>query len=90
MPVGIYRITETKAPAGHYSSGKEIVFEVNKAQHNDNIHYLSFRDYVENAITAVHVKLVDDMTGNELAGASPVSYTHLDVYKRQSGHWRIR
>lgn len=70
VPVGIYRITETKAPAGHYSSGKEIVFEVNKAQHNDNIHYLSFRDYVENAITAVHVKLVDDMTGNELAGAS--------------------
>lgn len=70
VPVGIYRITETKAPEGHYSSGKEIVFEVNKAQHNDNIHYLSFRDYVENAITAVHVKLVDDMTGNELAGAS--------------------
>lgn len=25
---------------------------------------------MENAITAVHVKLVDDMTGNELAGAS--------------------
>ena len=70
VPVGVYRIAETKAPAGHYSSGKEIVFEVNKAQHNDNIHYLSFSDYVENAITAVHVKLVDDMTGNELAGAS--------------------
>ena len=70
VPVGIYRITETKAPVGHYSSGKEIGFEVNKAQHNDNIHYLPFRDYVENAITAVHVKLVDDMTGNELAGAS--------------------
>ncbi len=70
VPVGIYRITETKAPAGHYSSGKEIIFEVNKAEHNDNIHYLSFNDYVENAITVVNVKLVDDMTGNELAGAS--------------------
>ena len=70
VPVGVYRITEAKAPAGHYNSGKEIIFEVNKAQHNDNIHYLSFSDYMENAITAVHVKLVDDMTGNELAGAS--------------------
>lgn len=70
VPTGVYRIVETKAPAGHYSSGKEIVFEVNKAQHNDNIHYLSFRDYVENAITVVNVKLIDDMTGNELAGAS--------------------
>ena len=70
VPTGVYRIVETKAPAGHYSSGKEIVFEVNKAQHNDNIHYLSFRDYVENAITVVNVKLIDDMTGNELAEAS--------------------
>ena len=70
VPVGIYRITETKAPAGHYSSGKEIIFEVNKAEHNDNIHYLSFNDYVENAITEVNVKLVDDMTGNELDGAA--------------------
>lgn len=70
VPVGIYRITETKAPAGHYSSGKEIIFEVNKAEHNDNIHYLSFNDYVENAITVVNVKLVDDMTGNELDGAA--------------------
>ncbi len=70
VPTGVYRIVETKAPAGHYSSGKEIVFEVNKAQHNDNIHYLSFSDYVENAITVVNVKLIDDMTGNELAGAS--------------------
>ena len=70
VPTGVYRIMETKAPAGHYSSGKEIVFEVNKAEHNDNIHYLSFADYVENAITAVRIKLVDDMTGNELAGAS--------------------
>ena len=70
VPVGRYRIIETKAPLGHYSSGKEIVFEVNKAEHNDNIHYLSFHDFVENAITVVNVKLVDDLTGNELAGAS--------------------
>ena len=70
VPVGVYRIVETKAPAGHYSSGKEIFFEVNKAQYNDNIHYLSFSDYVENAITAVRIRLVDDLTGNELAGAS--------------------
>ncbi len=70
VPVGRYRITETKAPSGHYSSGKEILFEVNKAEHNDNIHYLSFHDFVENAITVVNVKLVDDLTGNELAGAS--------------------
>lgn len=70
VPVGRYRIAETKAPAGHYSSGKEIVFEVNKAEHNDNVHYLSFRDYVENAVTAVRIRLVDDMTGNELADAS--------------------
>ena len=70
VPTGVYRIVETKAPAGHYSSGKEILCEVNKAEHNDNIHYLSFADYVENAITVVNVKLVDDMTGNELAGAS--------------------
>ena len=70
VPVGVYRIVETKAPAGHYSSGKEIFLEVNKAQYNDNIHYLSFSDYVENAITAVRIRLVDDLTGNELAGAS--------------------
>ena len=70
VPVGVYRIVETKAPAGHYSSGKEIFFEVNKAQYNDNIHYLSFHDFVENAITAVRIRLVDDLTGNELAGAS--------------------
>ena len=70
VPVGVYRIVETKAPAGHYSSRKEIFFEVNKAQYNDNIHYLSFSDYVENAITAVRIRLVDDLTGNELAGAS--------------------
>lgn len=70
VPVGRYRIAETKAPAGHYSSGKEIIFEVNKAEHNDNVHYLSFRDYVENAVTAVRIRLVDDMTGNELADAS--------------------
>ena len=70
VPVGRYRIIETKAPSGHYSSGKEIFFEVDKAEHNDNIHYLSFHDFVENAITVVNVKLVDDLTGNELAGAS--------------------
>lgn len=70
VPTGRYRIAETKAPAGHYSSGKEIVFEVNKAEHNDNVHYLSFRDFVENAVTAVRIRLVDDMTGNELADAS--------------------
>ena len=70
VPAGVYRIVETKAPAGHYSSRKEIFFEVNKAQYNDNIHYLSFSDYVENAITAVRIRLVDDLTGNELAGAS--------------------
>lgn len=70
VPVGRYRIAETKAPAGHYSSGKEIIFEVNKAEHNDNVHYLSFRDFVENAVVAVRIRLVDDMTGNELADAS--------------------
>ncbi len=70
VPVGRYRIIETKAPSGHYSSGKEILFEVDKAEHNDNIHYLSFHDFVENAITVVNVKLVDDLTGNELARAS--------------------
>lgn len=70
VPTGVYRVVETKAPAGHYSSGKEIIFEVNKAKHNDNVHYLSFCDFIENAVTSLNIRLIDDMTGNELAGAS--------------------
>lgn len=69
VPIGRYKVRETKAPAGHYGSDKEMEFQVNRAMYNDNIHYLSFGDYVENAKTAVHIKLVDDMTKKELAGA---------------------
>ena len=61
---------ETKAPKGHYSSTKELLFNLMEQEYNDNIQYLHFWNYVENAITEVSIKLVDDMTGNELAGAT--------------------
>lgn len=70
FPVGLYKVKETKAPKGHYSSTKELLFNLMEQEYNDNIQYLHFWNYVENAITEVSIKLVDDMTGNELAGAT--------------------
>ena len=70
FPLGLYKVKETKAPKGHYSSTKELLFNLMEQEYNDNIQYLHFWNYVENAITEVSIKLVDDMTGNELAGAT--------------------
>lgn len=70
FPLGLYKVKETKAPKGHYSSTKELLFNLMEQEYNDNIQYLHFWSYVENAITEVSIKLVDDMTGNELAGAT--------------------
>lgn len=70
FPIGMYVVRETKAPAGHYSSTKEIAFDLADQKYNDGVQYLHYWDYVENAITEVNIKLVDDLTGNELAGAS--------------------
>lgn len=70
FPLGLYKVKETKAPAGHYSSNKEIIFALTEQKYNDSIQYLHFWSYLENVITEVSVKLVDDMTGNELAGAT--------------------
>lgn len=70
LPIGKYVVRETQAPAGHYSSTKEITFDLADQEYNDGVQYLHYWDYVENAITEVNIKLVDDLTGNELAGAS--------------------
>ncbi|RDJ60220.1 hypothetical protein AB723_19335, partial [Acinetobacter baumannii] len=46
---------------------------------------LCVRYEVPNAGSKVQCELVDQAEAKiELKGASPVSYTHLDVYKRQS------
>ena len=69
LPVGSYIIKETAAPAGHYISGKEIRVDLDAHRYYDGLHYLQVHDYVENAVAEVSVQLVDDLTGNELAGA---------------------
>lgn len=70
FPLGAYVVRETKAPAGHYSSTKEIHVDLTAQKDDDSIRDLSLEDYVENAITSVRVKLVDDQTKQELAGAA--------------------
>lgn len=69
VPIGVYKVLETKAPDGHYSSDKEITFDLSQWKNDDSVHYLSLGDFVENPVTVVNIKLVDDMTGNELKGA---------------------
>ena len=70
FPIGKYVVKETKAPKGHYSSTKEITFDLTDEKYNDGTEYLHKWDCVENAITVVNIKLTDDLTGNELSGAS--------------------
>lgn len=70
VPVGTYKVLETKAPDGHYSSDKEITFDLTRWKNDDSTHYVSLNDFVENAITAVKIRLTDNMTGNELADAA--------------------
>ena len=70
VPIGNYKVLETKAPDGHYSSDKEIIFDLMQWKNDDSVHYISLNDFVENPITVVNIILVDDMTGNELADAA--------------------
>ncbi|MGN8801305.1 SpaA isopeptide-forming pilin-related protein [Candidatus Merdisoma sp. HCP28S3_D10] len=70
VPIGLYRIRETKAPEGYYSSTKEIWYDVAKDKENDSVHYLNFWDFVENTPVIVNVRLEDDLTHKELAGAA--------------------
>lgn len=69
VPIGLYRIRETKAPDGYYSSTKEILYDVAKDREDDSVHYLNFSDFVENAPTKLTIRLQDDLTHNELADA---------------------
>lgn len=70
VPIGVYRVLETKAPDGHYRSDKKITFDLMQWKNDDSVHYISLNDFVENPITVVNIKLIDDMTGNELADAA--------------------
>ncbi len=70
VPIGVYRVLETKAPDGHYSSDKEIIFDLMQWKNDDSVHYISLDDFVENPITVVNIKLIDDITGNDLADAA--------------------
>ena len=72
FPLGKYRVAETKAPKGHYSSKKGILFDLTEQKYNDGIHYLHYWNYVENVAAEVNVKLVDDRTEQKLADASLV------------------
>lgn len=42
FPLGLYKVKETKAPKGHYSSTKELLFNLMEQEYNDNIQYLHF------------------------------------------------
>lgn len=70
LPIGRYRIEETKAPAGHYSTSKVVTVGFDDWKYNDQWQTLDFTEVYENAITQVKVYLKDDMTYKELAGAS--------------------
>lgn len=69
-PVGKYRISETKAPDGYYSTAKSVIADLSFWKYNDQWTTLNYSDTFENAITQIKVLLKDDMTFNELADAT--------------------
>lgn len=69
VPVGRYQIKETQPPAGCYSTSQELIFQADQYRYDDQIRELSYAGMMENAAVAVQIKLTDDQTGMELAGA---------------------
>ena len=70
LPLGVYKVKETKAPEGHYSSAKEIIFDLTRWDNDDSEHFISMSDFVENPITKVDIRVVDDMTYQDLGSVS--------------------
>ena len=54
----------------------------------DNYDSFSYNLFQQAAAIEPEIKVVrnDALTVSEIEGLNPVSYTHLDVYKRQRGH----
>ena len=50
------------------------------------------RRFLENLgfVTGSRVTVVSEINGNVIVSVKTVSYTHLDVYKRQGGNWRLQ
>ena len=73
---GTYIVKEIYAPDGFVTSNeeKEFTFEYGKPEEAE----VSYEFVFENEPTTVELTKTDLTTGKE-----PVSYTHLDVYKRQ-------
>jgi len=69
VPLGSYVVKETKAPSGYYSTSKEILWDTTGYEHTGISNY-SYHEEVENAITEVNIKVVDDKTYHELSNAA--------------------
>ena len=70
LPVGVYRIEETKAPDGHYSTSKVVIVDFEDWMYDDQWETLDYTEVFENPITELKVYLKDDLTFNELADAT--------------------
>lgn len=70
LPTGIYAVKETKHPYGYYSSNQEVIFDTTQLASNDSIQIIRMSGTVKNTITRTIIYLKDDMTGNELEGAT--------------------
>ena len=69
LPIGTYIVKETKAPDGYYTTNKEITWNSKEWQYADEKESYSYHDSVENAITELSIKLIDDRTYNKLKDA---------------------
>ena len=65
VPIGLYRIRETKAPEGYCGSTKELLYDVAKDKEDDSVHYLNFWDFVENVPIVENVRPEDDLSRKE-------------------------
>lgn len=70
LPIGKYVVRETKSPKGYYHSGRTTEFNLDEWKYADEVLYLNDHGNVENAVTVVEIRLVDDLTRNELAEAA--------------------
>lgn len=70
LPAGKYKAVEVEAPAGHYPSDKEYIFDTSVRNSDDEVQILRQSIEVENYKTVTKLYLYDDLTGVELDGAT--------------------